>query len=291
MVQFEAPKRTKIIARPNNVDCLINESRGATYLGTQSRQSLRSPLRRLFVGFHFWSGIRCRKRRSRRELKCPWKHVNTLTAIYYLIILLKGYPKALQLQENRSQLFLGRFKKRQFQGNENLILLPRPAVINWLLTDPHGVLIMDDPKSRDEELNELVKAWHEYGAQFSVFVPQQQPAPTVWDPEVEEFDERDRTDPNYLKHWKFLARTKEFVRERYAKHKILQGPALVFDCLVRKFQPRIFNKSCEGPDGNPIYCEVQDSHEWYEQAIRMDIWEWQVGFACRSNLCEPIGVC
>ncbi len=145
---------------------------------------------------------------------------------------------------------------------------------------------MDDPKSRDEELNELVKAWHDYGAQFSVFVPQQQPGPTIWDPDVAEFDDRERTDPNYLKHWKFLARTKEFVRERYAKHKILQGPALVFDCLVRKFQPRIFNKSCEGPDGNPIYCEVQDSHEWYEQAIRMDIWEWQVGFACRSNVCE-----
>jgi hypothetical protein len=36
---------------------------------------------------------------------------------------------------------------------------------------------MDDPKSRDEERNKLVEAWHAYGAEFTVFVPQQQPAP------------------------------------------------------------------------------------------------------------------
>jgi hypothetical protein len=35
---------------------------------------------------------------------------------------------------------------------------------------------MDDPEDRDEERNELVNAWHAYGAQFAVFVPQQQPA-------------------------------------------------------------------------------------------------------------------
>jgi hypothetical protein len=145
---------------------------------------------------------------------------------------------------------------------------------------------MDDSKSRDEELNELVEAWHAYGAQFSIFVPQQQPAPTVWDPDVEEFDDKDRTDPNYLKHWKFFTQTKEFLRQRYAEYKILQDPGLVFDCLIRKFQRRIFNKVYTDTDGNPIHCDVHDSDEWYEQAIRMYIWEWQIGFTCRSNLCE-----
>jgi len=145
---------------------------------------------------------------------------------------------------------------------------------------------MEDPKDRDEERNKLVEAWHAYGAQFTVFVPQQQPAPTTWDPDVEEFDEKGRVNPHYLKHWKFFAQTKDFLRARYAKYKILQGPALIFDCLIRKFQPRIFNKSYQDQDGNPAFYEVKDCYEWYERAIRMDIFEWQVGFACRSNLCE-----
>ncbi len=52
--------------------------------------------------------------------------------------------------------------------------------------------------------DKLVEAWHTYGAQFSVFVPQQQPTPTTWEPDVEEFDEKGRVNPTYLKHWKFL---------------------------------------------------------------------------------------
>ena len=63
---------------------------------------------------------------------------------------------------------------------------------------------MQDPKDLDEKLNKLVEAWHAYGAQFTVFVPQQQPAPTTWEPDVEEFDDKGRTNPHYLKHWKFL---------------------------------------------------------------------------------------
>jgi hypothetical protein len=145
---------------------------------------------------------------------------------------------------------------------------------------------MEDPKDRDEKLNKLVEAWQAYGAQFSVFVPQQQPAPTTWEPEVEEFDDKGRTNPHYLKHWKFFARTKDFLRERYAKYHILQGPTLTFDCLVRKFQRRIFNKSYQDEHGNPVFYEVKDSYEWYERAIRMDIFDWQVGFSCRSNLCQ-----
>ena len=46
----------------------------------------------------------------------------------------------------------------------------------------------------------------------SVFVPQQQPAPTTWEPDVEEFDDKGRTNPHYVKHWKFFAQTKDFLR-------------------------------------------------------------------------------
>ena len=145
---------------------------------------------------------------------------------------------------------------------------------------------MDDPENSDDERNKFVEAWHAYGAQFSVFVPADQPTPTTWDPDVDEFDEKGRVNPHYLKHWKFLARTKESLRDRYAKYKILQGPSLTFDCLVRKFQPRIFNKSYQDQDGNPALYEVNDSFEWYERVIRLDIFDWQIGFSCRSNLCE-----
>jgi len=145
---------------------------------------------------------------------------------------------------------------------------------------------MDDPKSRDEERNKLVHAWHDYGAEFSVFVPQQQPAPTTWEPDVEEFDGKGRVNPHYLKHWKFFAQTRNFLKERYAKCHILENPSLFFDCLIRKFQPRIFNKSYQDEHGNPVFYEVKDCYEWYERVIRMDIFEWQIGFKCRSNLCE-----
>lgn len=145
---------------------------------------------------------------------------------------------------------------------------------------------MDDPKIREEERNKLVQDWHAYGAEFSVFVPQERPAPTEWDPEVDEFDDKGRVNPQHLKHWKFFAQTRDFLRERSAKYKILQGSTVIFDCLIRKFQPRIFNKSGLDQDGRPDFYEVNDTYEWYEQAIRMDIFEWQVGFKCRSYLCE-----
>ena len=55
---------------------------------------------------------------------------------------------------------------------------------------------------------------------------------------------------------------------------------------MRKYQRRIFNKSYQDEHGNPVFYEVKDSYEWYERAIRMDIFDWQVGFRCRSNLCQ-----
>jgi hypothetical protein len=50
---------------------------------------------------------------------------------------------------------------------------------------------MEEPKDHDEKLNKLVEAWHAYGGQFSFFVSQQQPAPTTYEPDVEEFDKRE----------------------------------------------------------------------------------------------------
>ncbi len=144
---------------------------------------------------------------------------------------------------------------------------------------------MDDPKDTTLDRDEFVKAWHEYGLRFSVFVPDHQPKPDTWEPEVEQFDEKGRVNPHYLKHWKFLPRTKEFLRERYAKYGILQGPTLFFDCLVREFQKRMHYLRVERESG-PDFFPVNDTKAWYEKAIRMGIFDWQVGFSCRSVLCE-----
>lgn len=144
---------------------------------------------------------------------------------------------------------------------------------------------MRDSEHDAIDRDELVKVWHDYGLRFSVFVPAHQPRPDTWEPDVPEFDEKGRVNPHYLKHWKFLTRTKEFLRDRYKDYEILKGPTLFFDCLVRKFQNAMHYAKIEGEAG-PDFFPVQDTEAWYEKAIRMGIWDWQVGFSCRSVLCQ-----
>lgn len=52
-----------------------------------------------------------------------------------------------------------------------------------------------DKKDLDVERDWLAEAWHEYAKDFSVFVPEQQPAPTVWEPELPPPGEKGRLDP------------------------------------------------------------------------------------------------
>lgn len=146
----------------------------------------------------------------------------------------------------------------------------------------------EDPKDLEAERNYMVERWHEYGREFSVFVPEEQPAPSVWEPDIPPPDDRGRLHPDALKHWEQLFPTKQFLRERYSKHKILQGPTLDFDCLVPKFHDRITHKWLEEADGNPAPAPVEDRYEWYEGSLRIGIFEWQVGFSCRSMSCERI---
>lgn len=144
---------------------------------------------------------------------------------------------------------------------------------------------MSHSDSTTFDRDEFVKAWHEYGLRFSVFVPDHQPKPDTWEPDVSESYQKDRTNPHYLKHWKFLARTKGFLRERYAKYNVLEGPTLFFDCLVRKYQNPMRYVQVEQESG-PDFFPVDDRKAWYEKAIRMGIWDWQVGLSCRSILCQ-----
>ncbi|MBI5572914.1 MAG: hypothetical protein HY914_23425 [Desulfomonile tiedjei] len=94
---------------------------------------------------------------------------------------------------------------------------------------------MDEDQEKDKRA-ELLKLWHEYGRAFNVFVPAEQPDPHDWDRPLEAQDEKGTLDPPALKHWRYFERTRDFLRQRYREHRILAGPALIFDCLVPKFQ-------------------------------------------------------
>jgi DNA-binding transcriptional ArsR family regulator len=146
----------------------------------------------------------------------------------------------------------------------------------------------EDPKDLDAERNWMMERWHEYGREFGVFVPEQQPAPEVWEPDLPPPDEKGRLDPQVLKHWEQLFPTKDFLRERYAKYHLLEGPTLDFNCLVPKFHDRITHTWMEDALGNPLPIPVDDKHEWYDGALRIGIFVWQVGFSCRSRSCERV---
>jgi hypothetical protein len=147
-------------------------------------------------------------------------------------------------------------------------------------------MLMAVPKDTDELRNWMVETWHQYGDTFSVFTPDEQPAPKIWEPELPGCDDKGRLHPDALKHWQYLFPTKDFLRHRYAKHGILQGPSLFFDCLVPHFQPRIARKWAQDQYEQPAAFEVKDDYKWYAKAIRMGIFHWQVGFSCRSLSCE-----
>ena len=51
-----------------------------------------------------------------------------------------------------------------------------PLAFTPLKYQSTGALAVEDSEERDEKRNQFVPAWHAYGAQFSFFVPQLQPA-------------------------------------------------------------------------------------------------------------------
>jgi hypothetical protein len=149
------------------------------------------------------------------------------------------------------------------------------------------MLSPDDTEITRPDACALVGLWRAYGERFAVFLPEHQPIPERWEPSIAEKDTRGRVNPQYLKHWKFFSRTREFLRDRYRDHRILQGPSLFFDCLVPRFQKKMRRRWCEDEYGQPVAYEVKDNDTWYHRAVRMGIFFGsQVGFSCRSGLCE-----
>jgi hypothetical protein len=145
---------------------------------------------------------------------------------------------------------------------------------------------MSDEKDLNTERTRIMEIWDEYGRTFNAFVPEEQPYPDEWEAHVPGPDAKGRLCPQVLKHWEQLFPTKPFLRERYAEHHILEGPTLWFDCLVTKFQKRMKFRVAQDQHGNPLHIPVRDGHEWYDSALRIGIFRSQVGFSCRSMLCE-----
>jgi hypothetical protein len=131
----------------------------------------------------------------------------------------------------------------------------------------------------------LLKLWHEYGKVYNVFVPAEQPDPHDWDRELPESDERGTLDPQALKHWAYFEKTRDFMRQRYSDYGILSGAALIFDCLVPRFQ-----KPLNIPADKRAQYKLPkqgDPPDWYENSLRMIItFQGEVGFVCNSEDCQ-----
>jgi hypothetical protein len=142
--------------------------------------------------------------------------------------------------------------------------------------------IPDDPMERKKW---MLRLWQEYGERFAVFHPDEQPLPSteVWRPDMyepynPEPDEKRSFDPQVIRHLRWWADTKEFLRQRFG----LQVSSDYFlDCLAGKYQGRFSEEIDE-----------KEERRWYMRALRMGAFMYDgkvgVGFSCRSRRCQRI---
>jgi hypothetical protein len=146
------------------------------------------------------------------------------------------------------------------------------------------MVAMGEDQEHDKRA-ELLKLWHDYGKAYNVFVPAEEPAPQGWGGELPEPDDKGTLDPQALKHWRYFEKTRDFLRQRYAEYGILSGPALIFDCLVPKFQ-----KPLDIPvEKRKLYKlpSKGDPPEWYEKVLRIVVtFQGEVGLVCNSEDCQ-----
>ncbi|MEW6351039.1 MAG: hypothetical protein AB1646_18435 [Thermodesulfobacteriota bacterium] len=164
------------------------------------------------------------------------------------------------------------------------------SAINSGIEDDIGKMPVTILEDQDKLKSWMMERWHEQGERFSVFEPADQPAPSVWELQLPEPDHPGREHPDSLKQWPRLYDTRDFLRARYGKHVVLQGASLSFDCLVPNFQKRTTEVWGQDAHGDPGAFPVKDRHEWYEGAIRMGIFGWQVRFSCRRCRVNGTGV-
>ncbi len=142
--------------------------------------------------------------------------------------------------------------------------------------------IPEDPLERKKW---MLKLWQDYGEQFAVFHPDEQPVPPpdVWhedmyEPYEPEPDQNGKYDPRVIRHLRWWEDSRRFLRERLGLEVSLDYG---FDCLAGKYQGR-FSKEIE----------EREERRWYVRALRMGAFMFDgkvgVGFSCRSQRCQRI---
>ncbi len=141
--------------------------------------------------------------------------------------------------------------------------------------------ISEDPLERRKW---MLKLWREdYGARFSVFDPDDQPAPEMeswlpdmWEPYNPKPDQEGNYDPTVIRHLRWFPETKQFLRARY---QVVIGSDLFFDCKAMQCQGRFTEK-----------IPYDKERLWYLRALRIGAFLFEgklgVGFSCRSLKCQ-----
>jgi hypothetical protein len=143
---------------------------------------------------------------------------------------------------------------------------------------------MDIPDDPLERRKWMLKLWREdYGKRFSVFEPEDQPAPELdswtpdmWEPYDPKPDEKGNYDSGTIRHIRWFEETKKLLRNRY---QIVIGPDLFFDCKAKQYQ-------------GSFSAEIAPEKErlWYIRALRIGTFLFNgklgVGFSCRSLGCQ-----
>jgi hypothetical protein len=142
--------------------------------------------------------------------------------------------------------------------------------------------VPDDPMERKKW---MLKLWYEYGEQFAVFQPDEQPLPPqevwhadIYEPYEPEPDQDGKFDPRVIRHLRWWEQTREFLRVRFG---LQVSPDYLFDCLAGKYQGRF-----------SAGIDEKEERRWYVQALRMGAFlfdgEVGVGFSCRSRRCQRL---
>lgn len=142
---------------------------------------------------------------------------------------------------------------------------------------------MGIPDDLMERKKWMLKLWQDYGDQFAVFHPDEQPLPPtdVWHAEMyapysPQPDELGNFDPQAIRHLRWWQQTRDFLRQRFGLQVSLD---YFFDCLAGKYRGRFSDEIDEGAE-----------RRWYIRALRMGAFMFDgkvgIGFSCRSKRCQ-----
>ena len=85
---------------------------------------------------------------------------------------------------------------------------------------------MSDEQDRTAQRTRMMEIWHETAGPLTLLCPRSSLTLRNGNQTCRGWMKRGVPSPPVLKHWEQLFPTKEFLRQRYAEHHILEGPSL-----------------------------------------------------------------